>query len=137
MLEFVARSRSNTGWVGKGTGLVRVESPTPETLLFHESGRWHADIQRVPGKDIEFKNIYRWSLSEAKIRLEHLRFGEKHAVYLFDLAPDTETVWSSITPHLCRADQYTARLELHDSGISLNWQIVGPEKDEDILYQYH
>ncbi len=131
-LEFVAHSRSNTGWTGKGMGSVRVESPTPESIVFQESGRWYSD--RSDG--LEFRNVYRWLRFAETVRLEHLRFGEQHAVYLFDLAPDTDTVWSSVAPHLCRSDEYTAHLELQDSGISLHWHIVGPEKNEEILYRY-
>lgn len=131
-LEFASRSRSNTGWTGSGTGSVTVEAPTPDSLVFHESGLWHS----ATNKPLEFRNVYRWTRTGQTIRLEHLRFGEGHAVYLFDLAPETDTQWSSMTPHLCRADEYTARLERHDGYIVLAWKIVGPEKNEEISYRY-
>ena len=131
-LEFVAQSRSNTGWTGKGTGSVRVESPTAESIVFQESGLWYSAIN----KGLKFRNVYRWLRLEDRVRLEHLRFGEKHSVYLFDMAPDTETTWSSVTPHLCRQDEYIAQLELQDGCISLNWKVIGPEKDEAIRYRY-
>ncbi|RYF36219.1 MAG: hypothetical protein EOO38_27980 [Cytophagaceae bacterium] len=131
-LEFVAHSRSNTGWTGKGAGSVIVESPTPESIVFHESGLWHP----TAGKNIEFRNIYRWLRSGDTVRLEHLRFGEENSVYLFDLAPDSDTVWSSVAPHLCRQDEYVALLEIQESVLSLHWKITGPAKNEEILYRY-
>lgn len=131
-LEFDAQSGSGTGWTGNGTGSVVVESPTPEIIIFQESGLWHS----ATSKGLAFRNVYRWSRFEGTVRLEHLRFGEDHPVYLFDLAPDTDMICSSAAPHLCRDDEYTARLELLDSGISLDWKITGPEKDESIIYRY-
>jgi hypothetical protein len=131
-LEFVARSQSGTGWSGTGTGTVSVEVPAPESIVFRESGIW-----RSPGGgDLAFRNVYRWLRSEETVRLEHLRFGENHPVFLFDLASETDAVWSSVAPHLCRDDRYAARLELLPDSVSLQWNIRGPEKDEEILYRY-
>jgi hypothetical protein len=131
-LEFAAHSRGNTGWTGRGTGTVTVEAPTADSLIFHESGFWHSETS----KSLEFRNIYRWTRTGDTVRLEHLRFGEQHPVYLFDLAPAPERQWASVAPHVCRADEYTARLRREESGIVLVWKITGPEKNEEITYQY-
>lgn len=131
-LEFVAHSEGETGWNGRGIGSVIIESPTTEVLVFQESGTWHP----VAGRVVSFRNAYRWTRCKDTLRLEHLRFGEKHPVYLFDLAPDTDTTWSSIQPHLCREDEYTALLQLQDSSVLLNWKIIGPTKKEEIIYRY-
>jgi hypothetical protein len=132
LLEFTSHSRSNTGWTGRGTGTVTVEAPTVDSLIFHESGLWHS----ATSKPLAFRNVYRWTRTVEAVRLEHLRFGEKHPVYLFDLSPTTDVEWASIAPHFCREDEYAARLEVNEPRILLTWRITGPEKNEEIAYSY-
>lgn len=131
-VEFVARSASTTGWNGAGNGSVTVETPAPMVLLFRESGIWRP----AGGRDLRFHNVYRWSYQDEALRLEHLRFGEEHPVYLFDLAPDSDGSWVSVTPHLCREDTYTARLRREGDRLFLAWTVLGPEKNEEIQYTY-
>ena len=101
--------------------------------MFHESGVW----QSVGGGELRFRNIYRWSLAGPRaVRLEHLRFGLDKPVHLFELAPESDTVWASVNPHMCREDCYSARLHLQPEGVRLRWAIVGPRKCEDIEYAY-
>jgi hypothetical protein len=47
-----------------------------------------------------------------------------------------ESALESADPHVCREDLYTARLEFDAEGVRLRWAIVGPRKDEQILYLY-
>jgi hypothetical protein len=102
-LHFVARSAASTGWHGTGSGTVVVASPARSVLTFTESGSW----QPAAGPRIRFSNVFRWSLvGPAVVRLEHLRFGADHPVYLFDLAPRSGAEWASVNPHLCREDCY-------------------------------
>ncbi len=68
--------------------------------------------------------------------LEHLRFGEDHPVYLFDLALAGEREWRSVSPHLCREDCYSAVLIVGDDNIVLRWSVNGPRKQETIEYVY-
>jgi hypothetical protein len=99
----------------------------------HESGTW----QPERGAALNFRNVYRWSLlAAALVRLEHLRFGAEHPVWLFDLAPDGPALWLPAGPHLCGADCYRAELRPGDSGLSLTWTITGPRKLERIVYEY-
>jgi hypothetical protein len=132
-LDFVARSASSTGWNGSGSGTVVVASPTQSVLTFTESGSW----QPALGTPLRFSNVFRWSLTgPADVRLEHLRFGADHPVYLFDLVPQSGTEWVSVSPHRCRADCYTAELRLRAWGVLLHWAVAGPRKDERIEYEY-
>src|SRR5262245_32435189 len=83
-LSFVARSDRPTGWNGSGSGAVAVASPAESVLTFSESGTWRSGN----GRELAFRNVYRWSqVGPALVRMEHLRFGAGHPVYLFDLAP--------------------------------------------------
>jgi Family of unknown function (DUF6314) len=132
-LQFRARTASPTGWNGNGTGSVAVTSPEIGVVIFHEAGTW-----RPNGRgELRFTNVYRWSLVGPQIvRLEHLRFGLGQPVHLFDVAPESELAWASVSPHHCRDDCYSARLEIQEWGISLRWDIAGPRKREDIEYSY-
>lgn len=136
-LRFEARSgQGEGGWNGEGQGSVVVETVDDDTMLFHEEGHWTTDA----GKGIRFTNVYRWTVlpSTDTLRLEHLRFGPKQPVYLFDLKQtehDHDT-WQSIDPHVCREDSYTAELKFGADGITLHWTIVGPKKNESVCYFY-
>lgn len=133
-LRFSARTAGQTGWNGDGFGTVAVESPSPEVVIFRESGEWRP----AGANPLRFSNVYRWSLvGPLSLRLEHLRFGPGKPVHLFELAPESESAWASVCPHECRDDCYSARLQLQADGIVLRWSIVGPRKSEDIEYAYH
>lgn len=132
-LRFTARTDASTGWNGIGTGSVSVEVAGPGVVLFHESGIW----QPTAGGDLRFRNVYRWSLVAAQmVRLEHLRFGPTQPVQLFELVPESESIWASANPHVCRDDCYSARLRIGERNISLKWAITGPRKREGIEYNY-
>ncbi len=132
VLSFVARSERPGGWNGKGSGTVIVQQTTKGSMTFAESGVWRPE----GGNDIRFRNVFRWTIAGETLRLEHLRFGEDHPVYLFDLAPAGEGEWRSVSPHLCSEDRYSARLVVRDDGIVLRWSIDGPRKREEIEYVY-
>ena len=135
-LSFEARSHAatNTGWNGAGKGAVQVEAVQPRVILFHERGAWTPE----GGRQITFSNVFQWTadLDCRFIRLEHLRFGRDHPVYLFDLVPVDEGVLESSEPHVCREDLYAARMELDEQAIRLRWTINGPKKAETISYTY-
>lgn len=132
-LSFVASSGAESGWNGTGSGTVEVREAGDGEMTFHEQGTWRPEgVER----DIRFHNVYRWTRAGDLLRLEHLRFGENHAVYLFDLAQAGEGEWRSVSPHLCSDDCYAAVLLVHDDGIVLRWSIDGPRKKETIEYEY-
>jgi hypothetical protein len=135
-LSFEARSRStpNTGWNGRGEGTVQVEQAEALATIFYEKGSWTPEI----GRPVPFSNVFRWMLDPegSFIRLEHLRFGVDHPVYLFDLVPADERTLVSSEPHVCREDLYAARMEFEQQVIRLSWTITGPKKNESIGYSY-
>ena len=132
-VRFNARTAGATGWNGNGSGSVAVATPDSGVLVFHESGIWRPEA----GREFRFRNVYRWSLAEHQaVRLEHLRYGPERPVHLFDLTAESEAAWVSITPHQCRDDRYSARLQREDWGITLRWAIVGPRNHESIEYRY-
>lgn len=132
-LGFVARSAGATGWNGSGQGTVLVEHPARGVLTYDESGVWRPD----GSGELKFRNVFRWTLlGSAAIRLEHLRFGPKRPVLLFELIPTGPERWQSQRPHLCGEDSYGAELWGQDSGIEMVWSITGPKKAERIEYEY-
>lgn len=131
-LQFKAASRSDAGWDGVGTGIVKVSEPSPGVLIYEESGHW----QNAAGREIRFNNVFRWSQCEDHLRLEHLRFGPNRPVFLFEMAPDGDGAWHDLAPHLCRQDHYTATLLIEDERLFLNWSVHGPRHNESIAYVY-
>lgn len=132
-LEFRALTNGQkSGWQGNGRGAVSVASLDSSSVLFTETGSWKTE----EGRQIDFRNIYRWSDVDDGIRLEHLRFGPDQPIYLFDLRPVSMSQWISRSPHVCREDCYKADLVIGSSSIELTWRITGPEKDETIHYIY-
>jgi hypothetical protein len=134
-LAFKATSGTNDGgWNGEGRGSVSVQSVDSNTMLFHEDGKW----KPATGKELTFTNVYRWTalLESQSLRLEHLRFGQNHPVYLFDLKQADEVTWRSVEPHVCRDDLYKAIMKLGGESVTLEWSIEGPTKSENIYYSY-
>ena len=131
-LSFAARSKVPNGWNRTGVGTVEARQVKPGVLTFKESGVWRPEV----GRETRFSNVFRWTVAGDVVRLEHLRFGEDHPVYLFDLAPADEWEWRSVSPHQCKEDCYAATMRVHDDRIVLKWSIEGPRKQETIEYVY-
>lgn len=134
-LEFTAESfDSGSGWNGSGTGTVAVEVVDSATLLFNEMGQWSPP----EGTPLNFTNVFRWTAlpDQRLIRLEHLRFGKTHPVYLFDLQQTNTSRWDSVEPHVCSDDLYTATLECQQDQLHLDWTVQGATKNERIRYVY-
>ena len=131
-LEFSSKSESSSGWSGLGKGRVDTEEQEA-SLIYKEKGVWISEA----GKEISFKNTYRWTFEESQIRLEHLRFGEDQPVHLFYLKEESDGLWMSVCPHVCDRDLYSAIMKLEENCILLSWRIKGPEKDERIRYKYY
>ncbi len=132
-LQFDSVSRTGIGWSGTGSGQVEVSSPAEEVLVFHESGSWTQD----GGRELRFSNVFRWSLGENSIALEHLRFGIDKPVWLFQLAPAENGLWTEDNPHPCRDDCYSATMQIVGEEVVLEWQVRGPKRDETISYIYN
>ena len=121
------------GWNGAGTGEIDIEQ-SGSTIVYREKGTW----ETAEGRVLPFKNRFRWTYDaeQSVIGLEHLRFGERHPVFLFNLSEKTQTQLVSVSPHLCAADCYEGKLDLPAKGFHLQWTIKGPNKDELIQYKY-
>lgn len=129
---WTAESQTGTGWSGSGSGTVRVSQPTPDVLILEESGTW----QPNGGKQLRFINVFRWTLLQDRLRLEHLRLGPNHPVYLFDMAPDTDGIWREVEGHICNKDCYHATLQLGVELLQVGWRVHGPNRDDTIIYIY-
>jgi hypothetical protein len=135
-LSFSACSAKATGWNGHGQGSVHIETPSPEVIVFRETGQWQP-AGREDRPPLQFSNTYRWTIVDPQtVRLEHLRLGPEQPVFLVDLQPAPGQAWVSTTPHECIADLYALTLSVQPNGITLHWTITGPKKDEQLTYQY-
>jgi hypothetical protein len=133
-LTFVANTKGNSGWKGKGKGEVVVTKVDPKTLLFEEKGRFTTK----EGQEMQFSNVFRWTLDRTAnvITLEHLRRGPKYPVFLFHLLPATQTSLSSVDSHLCGGDTYFGGAHFDRYHLKVHWRVIGPKKDEEIDYFY-
>ena len=132
-LSFTASSNSASGWNAVGEGVVSIDPSPIDQVIYRETGRWISP----DGRGFRFGNVYRWSrIAGDIVRLEHLRMGAVRPVLLFDLTPDGETRWRSVTGHQCKDDCYTAELSLLEDRIRLEWVVEGPERRDVIGYEY-
>lgn len=135
-LSFSAHSAKATGWNGQGQGAVSIEGPSPDVILFRESGHWHP-TGREALPPLQFRNVYRWTLvDDQTVRLEHLRLGPEQPVFLVDLQAAAPHKWNTVEPHQCSADRYALQVLVHADGLEMHWSITGPKKDEHIVYVY-
>lgn len=114
----------------KGKGIVTVIK-RENSLTFQESGYWLAD-------QCKFTNQYRWSWDHENyiLKLEHLRFGEKYPVFLFDLTYKEPNILQSSQPYGCGNDTYFGCLEYNELFIHLKTRTIGLKKDECIESVY-
>ena len=131
-LQFTSDSKIHSGWEGSATGIVKIMSPNDSEIVFHETGTFTT----LAGDDLSFKNTFRWIRINDNIRLEHLRFGVNHPVFLFDIAWVRGASFNSVHPHICSQDRYDCTLELLQDSFEMNWTIQGPHKNERICYTY-
>lgn len=135
-LSFSAFSHSakNSDWNVIGIGNVIAEPQNDNRIIFYESGSWKENH----GSEFMFTNVFRWSFDRFKnrISLEHLRFGEKNPVFLFDLVKINEDTLASVSSYVCNEDSYLGQVKCTEKAITLNWRIIGPKKNEEIHYLY-
>lgn len=107
----------------------------PSTLIYQEKGYWLNDD--LPGT--VFTNAFRWSLdqSQSLISLEHLRYGLNRPVFLFHLAPVRAGIFESVDSHLCLEDTYLGSLIWNEKSIHFHWRIIGPRKNDELIYRYY
>lgn len=122
---------STSDWSGQGQGVVQVTGRHP-VIRFHESGVFRHDS----GRELPFRNVYRFEIGETYLDLHHERRGAEESVFLFTLLPVSDRRLESLNPHLCVRDLYSGTLSLDDEGFELLWRVEGPRKDERIRYRY-
>lgn len=105
-----------------------------QTLTFNESGEW---IEGSHEKT-RFTNRFRWKLDLKRelIHLEHLRYGQKHPVFLFHLEPSGKGKLTSVGAHLCLDDIYLGQIEWNAIEVQFYWRIVGIQKNTTLHYRY-
>ena len=110
----------------QGCAQVILEKSSDNTIIFFEKGGWQESVS------LAFTNVFRWTLDEElkQIKLEHLRFGAKHPVFLFSLIPVEKNLLKSLQPHECKEDTYFGSVLFDDHFIHLNWKVLGPRKNE-------
>ncbi|MEZ5315598.1 MAG: DUF6314 family protein [Chlamydiales bacterium] len=119
---------------GVGKGLVTISYHGDIHCIFHERGSWQSNNHQ----EFNFRNVFRWTLNrfEGLLTLEHLRFGEKHPVFLFHLTPVNENTLESLHTHVCGKDTYFGKMTLLPPNLELIWRILGPKKNDKIRYTY-
>lgn len=134
-LSFSAKLRQmETSSVKVGKADVVIESPTSSVLIFRETGYWFN--HQAP--ETAFSNVFRWTLDldASLIMLEHLRYGMTHPVFLFHLTPTNPGILESVDAHLCGEDTYLGNISWNARNLSFNWRIVGPRKNDHLIYHY-
>lgn len=162
-LEFQASpgAASVTQWQGRGEADVRVER-TADAIRFIESGQFRPRASSAP---VSVRNVYLWQRDGPALLLSHERLGRDSGVFLLRFAPPgpehaapehpdsphadlatgpddtspTATIPGTLeagAPHQCGQDQYRATLRLTADGVSLDWVVTGPRKDERLVQRY-
>ncbi len=135
VLSFSTKSRQGEEISTKiGKAEVVVSSANERNLIFQEKGYWLVD--HFP--DTAFNNSFRWTLdmNASLITLEHLRYGPAHPVFLFNLAPTKRWILESVDAHLCGEDTYLGNIIWNRDQIKFHWRIIGPRKNDELIYQY-
>lgn len=134
-LTFSAKTRQGDEKnIKTGKAEVKVVAPSSSTLIFQEKGHWFFD--QLP--DRAFSNSFRWTLdlSHDLIALEHLRYGLNQPVFLLHLTPTQSALLESIDSHLCAEDTYLGNIVWTQDEILFHWRIIGPQKNDELIYQY-
>jgi hypothetical protein len=128
-----SRSKCTREWNRKGKGAVLVKKEDLR-ITFVENGSWCGEGEQTHN----YCSSFRWTLNrlEKMISLEHLRLGENHPIFLFNLVPSEANRLESLTPHLCGEDSYFGWLKYNPLFIQLNFKTIGPKKNEEIEYVY-
>ncbi|MCB1106585.1 MAG: hypothetical protein KDK76_00645 [Chlamydiia bacterium] len=140
LLKVKTLSLTTTSRIGEkrvtrtGKANVHLLMPSPNVITFQEKGSWH--IEHTP--HTSFSNAFRWSLDldATLITLEHLRHGSNRPVFLFHLTSIQCNKLESVDAHLCGQDTYLGNLIWSPETIIFHWRIIGPNKNDELVYHY-
>ncbi|NGX47756.1 MAG: hypothetical protein K1000chlam3_01139 [Chlamydiae bacterium] len=134
-LSLVAKSRQGEEKsIKTGKAEIFVNLPAPSILTFQEKGYWFSGEH----PDTSFNNTFRWTLDlkASLITLEHLRHGANRPVFLFHLTPIKPNRLESVDAHLCGEDTYLGSVAWNPEQIAFHWRIIGPHKNDELIYHY-
>jgi len=133
-LVYVKQMTIRTQRGEEAIGEVSVKEEKPGIFIFVERGVWVNGRQQ----NMNFQNSLRWSLihEEGVIRLEHLRNGPDHPIFLSYFTPMSRKHLQSVDPHLCQEDCYFGNVEIKKEGIYLTWRVLSARKNETFHYVY-
>jgi len=134
-LSFSAHSRKGEeSTTRRGKATVEVLTPMPSVIVFQEKGQWFQE----QALETTFNSSFRWTLDihSSLITLEHLRYGSTNPVFLFHLTPTKAFTLEAVDAHLCAADAYLGSVLWSPTQIDFYWRIIGPSKNDELVYQY-
>jgi len=131
-LNLLSKSQHMRMQVGKAE--ITSELVNSNVLVFNEKGYWYVDQD----PSISFSSAFRWTLNAKSnlITLEHLRQGPNYPVFLFNLTASRPDQLVSIDAHLCGEDTYLGYITWDQSQITFHWRIIGPQKNDELIYNY-
>jgi hypothetical protein len=132
---FTIRVVSGDSKIFRGDGTVKTSKPDCRTVISEERGVWRS----LDDSNRTFRNVYLWSFQGENLNfdLAHLRYGRDRPVHLVDFIAIAEDAWQSVSPHVCGADLYNARMNYSGSELKLSWSIRGPTKSQQVDYTYY
>lgn len=115
------------------SGSVRVEITTENEIIFNENLRWKNRNSLL----LNSRNVYNWTFTDSgNIRLDHLRFGKDKPVFLVEFTQTGKDNWTGIEPHDCNKDLYSAKLNIGNDNITMNWTVSGPTENYTLKTVY-
>lgn len=135
-LRFTTKSKKGEEKIMQtGVAEVIITTPTPHVYMYQEKGFWMHNGLPTSG----FSNQFRWTLNteQGLISLEHLRYGFNHPVFLFHLRITKPYMLESVDAHLCGGDTYLGNMSWNQKAIHLHQRVIGQNKNDELLYQYH
>ena len=141
---------SQMNWDGNAQGHVKVRTsalplapsiPTSALDLQHQPSIIYLDemgefTPKDSLKPLAFKNTFKLVFQEDAVSFHHERFGQAHAVWLFDLIAQDKDHLISKEAHQCGNDQYFVTVTMAAQSVTMHWKITGPRKNEALDYHY-
>lgn len=117
-----------------GSGIVKIQEQTDDTLTFFEKGKW----QGVHSKqETLFTNVFRFSKKErGVITLEHFQLGKERPQMLFTLTAIEPHLYKTLSPQETEEDTHVGSVLFDTHFVHLSWHRTGPEKNQLLSIVY-